>query len=594
MKLRTRPWLGLIAAMLALVLVASACGNDSNENGNSANNGDSSQGSNGNSGSNGDNGDGSDEDPTAPVYGGSITVGLAAEVPTWTPGAGSMGSAGLSVALAIYDPLVQVNANGEFEGFLAEELEANDDVTEWTLKLREGITFADGTPLDAETVKWNFDILHFTEGTLTYGTLKTAGVTGIEVVGPLTVKYTLNAPNAAFPDLLRNAAGWPVSREAYEADPEGFGSSPVGTGPFVMKEWTRDDHSTVVRNENYWLKAPNGDQLPYLDQVTFRPIPDEDSRVQGLAAGDLQMMQSFRGSKVKEVLALADKGGYSSSLYVGSSFAASNLNTLVPPLDDVRIRQALAYSSDANAVQKVLGDDGLSDPAFGLFSKDSPWFSQKVNDAYPEAGGRDLEAARALVDEYKADPNRSDGKAVGSSINVEYICPTDPSQIQLSVLWQSLWGEVGVDLDVKQVEETVLVQRMVGSADQNPPFRGEYTISCTYAGGGFEDPLTRLRSYFGPVETTPGNITNYVDPEIDRLMEELASNTDFTKRYEVVEEIGMILAEQVPIIWGSPTPRVVGYVDNIHGLTDWVLPSGSPGNGTPEGHMRFHQVFVAK
>jgi peptide/nickel transport system substrate-binding protein len=578
-------WWRVLAVLAALGLVAAACGDDDG--------GDESSDTSLLSESEEENqGEEEETEEVEPVYGGTVVVGLEAESNTWTPGPAQLANSGLMIAVSVYDPLVSLNAEGEFEPFLAESIEPNDDLTEWTLTLRDGVQFHDGTPLDAETLKWNFDELHFGDDDQTQGSLKAAGVESMEVVDPMTVVYLLSGPNAAFPDQLRGEAGWPVSRVAYEADPEGFGEQPVGTGPFEFVDWVRDGTLTMTRNENYWFTAPNGDQLPYLDGIEFRPITDEDSRVASLASGDVDMMQTLRGSAVKQVLELVDGGGFESSVHVGNNSGSAILNVLEPPLDDVRIRTALAYASDSDAVQVVLGDDGLTEPSTGFFSQDSPWYSDVAAAAYPGAEGRNIDEAIALVEDYVNDPARSDGKAAGEPPVVTYNCPPDPSLIEVSQLQQSLWQEAGITVELNQVEQAQHISNAVGTADTDPPYRGNYSINCWRAGGGEGDPLTALQSFFGPVATTTGNFTNFTDPRIDEQLVILRENADFATRYAAVEEISVVSAEEVPILWSSPTPTVVGYKDTIHGVKNWVLPSGSEGTGTTGSVARFHQIFV--
>src|SRR5690606_912183 len=144
--------------------------------------------------------------------------------------------------------------------------------------------------------------------------------TGMEVVDDLTVVYTLESPNAAFPDLLRGDIGWPVSRVAYEAaGPEHLRPPPVGTRPVVVQPWARDARFVATRNGNYRITAENGDQLPYLDGIEFRPITDDESRVASLESDDIQVLQTLRGTSVKRVLDLVDGGGYGANLFVGNT-----------------------------------------------------------------------------------------------------------------------------------------------------------------------------------------------------------------------------------------------------------------------------------
>lgn len=576
----------LAAIIMALSVISAACGS-------SDNNASPTNTSTTTSVQSGEVGDDDDADLQAD-YGGKIVVGVETETNHFDPKLAELAAPGSMIGIAIYDPLIAIDANGDFSPFLAESIEPNDELTEWTLTLRPDVTFHDGTALNADALKWNWDNLHFGEEMRNRGSLVNAKAQDLVVVDDLTVKYILSGPNAGFPDQLRGYPGLPVSPTAYEADPEGFGNHPVGTGPFEFVSWTRDDRLVVKRNPNYWMSAPNGDQLPYLDEIEFRVIPDDESRTASLASNDIQVIQTLRGPSIKRVLELVDEDGFEASLHIGNQSSITVVNTLAPPLDDVRIRRALAYANNAEAMAKVRDDDGLTPPANGFFSKDSPWYSAEAVADYPGANGPDPDAARELIEEYRNDPARSDGQAPGAPIQIDYICQPDPTLLQGAQLLQSLWSEVGVEVHLTQTDQATMISRVVGSADTEPPFKGDFQTACFRASGGDGDPFTNLQGYFGPVATTAGNFSNLTDPRIDAALTELRENVDFTTRYEAVEEISRVTSELVPYIWNVGTPTLVGYRDDVHGIPDWTFPDGTPGTGTPGSVARFTHTFIAK
>lgn len=576
-----------LALVLVVALFGAACGSSDDDSGSAT-----STTLSGTSTTEG--ADDNNDDANEAKYGGSLVVGISAETNTWTPGLANLAASGMTVAHAIYDPLVWLNSNGEFVGYLAESIEANEDITAWTLKLREGVTFHDGTALDAEVVKWNFDNLHFAPTSQSYGYLVAAKVDNLEVIDPLTVRYNLTEANSAFPDLLRGGPGLVVSQAAYEADPDGFGDHPVGTGPFMMKEWRRDDRAVVTRNENYWMKDANGDQLPYLDQITFRPIPDGESRYQALMAGDIDVIQTNDGTDIANLVELSSGNDFAVTVVKNNSAGAILLNVLVPPMDDVRIRQALLMAGDSEAAREVLGTLAEAEAATGFYASDSPWYSAEAAQVYNDLVDAGLDKAVELVEAYKADPARSDGGSRGDPVEITYTCATDPTLAILAQLQQSLWARAGINTTLESLDEGTMVTNVVGGVDTEPPFKGTYMANCWQAGGGLEDPLSTLGPFFGAVASSPGNFTNYTNAAIDEEIDVLRTSDDFATRYGAVEKIQKVVASEVPIIWSSQSISAVGYRATIVGIADWTLPSGEAGTGNPDGTMRFHQVALAQ
>jgi peptide/nickel transport system substrate-binding protein len=523
-----------------------------------------------------------DDEGDQPVYGGTLTVGLEAETNNWLPGLYSGANSGTIVARSVYDAVAARGEDGNVYPFLAESIEPNDDLTEWTITLREGIEFHDGTPLNAEVMKRIFDEYLTVEGATTAGAV--AQIDEVRVDDELTYTYVLTETIAAFPDQLTGTIGWAFSVEACEAaggrDGD-CGEQMVGTGPFIFESWTRDSELRVTRNPNYWRFDAAGNQLPYLDEIIFRPIPDEDARINAVAAGSTMVAQTLRQSSVRSARELSGVTSYEA---IGNNGGGSIFNTTVPPVDDVRVRRALAYAVDQEALIVVLGGEGITPAQSQFFSPDSPWFSSAVDEVWPTY---DPDEAAEWLEQYVNDPERSDGKAPGEPIAVEFNCPPDPTLIEISQAYQAYWGDIGVEVTLNQVEQAPHIQNAIA---------GDYMINCWRAGGQ-DDPYLTFRSAFRTPDENPLNFTRYTSDTIDANLDVLRTSTDFDERYAAVEAIGLELADQLPQIWTGGTATAVFAIDNVRGLPDSTIPGADRrpmigGTGVIGGTFGVAEVWI--
>ena len=503
------------------------------------------------------------EEPESDITpGGSLIVGLEAEQNNWLPGVGNFGNPGTAAARAVYDSIAARGADGQVYPYLAETIEPNEDLTEWTVTLREGIQFHDGTDLTADVMKTIFDEYLSVEGATTLGAI--SDVAEVRVDDELTYTYQLAQGIAAFPDVLAGPAGWPFSIDACEAaggrDGD-CGEQMVGTGPFTFVSWTRDSELRLERNPNYWRVDANGNQLPYLDELIFRPIPDEDARLNSVASGTIQMGQTLRQSSVLTARNLSGTRSYEA---IGNNAGSAIMNTAVPPVDDVRVRLALAHALDQEALITVLGGQDITPAQTQFFSPDSPWFSEAVAEAWPSY---DPERAAELVEEYANDPNRSDGNAVGAAVSIEFNCPPDPTLLDLAQAYQAFWQDIGLEVSLNSVEQATHITNAVS---------GEYMMNC-WRLGGQEDPYVTLSSQFGD-PAAPSNVTNYSSERLVANLATLRTSTDFDERYAAVEDIGFELAENVPNTWTAGTATALYVVDSVQNVDGWTIPGpdGAP------------------
>ncbi|HLU41383.1 MAG TPA: ABC transporter substrate-binding protein, partial [Microthrixaceae bacterium] len=435
-----------------------------------------------------------------------------------------------------------------------------------------------------------FENLHQAEDSLTAGAISAAGLTSVEAVDDLTVVYHLDEPNAAFPDLLTGRVGMPVSPTAFqEMGRDAFGSRPVGTGPFMVQNWTPDDRITLTRNPDYWMEDEFGNQLPYLDEVEFRPLPDEDSRFQSLMADDVQIIQTTRGYAGKRLVDAANDGGFAVNPATGNIAGASIFNLAQPPLDDLRVRTALIMAASSDDIAVAQGYDGITSPATQFTSVDSPWYSSAAAESYLGGEG-DIEGATALLEEYINDPNRSDGLAPGSRLSVRYQCPPEPSLQDMAQVLQAAWGDIGVDVELVSVEQPTLIANVIGNADNQ--LLGDYDISCWRVGTN-DDPLAYVQNYFGPVESTVTNFVNFTDPEIDELLVTLRESPDFSERYAALEQINIINNKNATTAWHISYVSTIGWRDDLRGVDTYKQASGNLGRGNNAGFIPVRSIWLA-
>src|SRR5947207_4580481 len=179
----------------------------------------------------------------------------------------------------IYDSLVRVDSSGKIIPWLADKWDTSADGKQVTFSLRKDVKYHDGSPFDAESVKWNIDRYRTTEGSARSGEL--APVASVDVVDAATVRFALKTPFSPLLSLLVDRAGMMLSRKAVEAGGEDFTRKAfkAGTGPFILTEAVKDDHMTLEKNPDWWGKDQAGNKLPLLDKIIVRPVTNSDVRL---------------------------------------------------------------------------------------------------------------------------------------------------------------------------------------------------------------------------------------------------------------------------------------------------------------------------
>ncbi|MGW0659958.1 ABC transporter substrate-binding protein [Streptodolium elevatio] len=294
-----------------------------------------------------------------PRQGGSATILLPTEAARGLdPTAAAVNGVGDGNRLAaVYDVLFWMDPKtGRVGPGIGESITAADDGRVWTLRIRPGVRFSDGTPFDAEAVRFTYE--RHADPANRSPQLSSAAGLRLQVVEPLVLRIELPAPNAHFDRVVAKNLTYIGSPEAYRKDPKGFGAKPVGAGPFVLRQWQRDAQMVLERNPAYWQPGK-----PALDRVTFKVVPDIQQAMASVATGSATAM-------VTVDYQLIDKGRKDGVTVEQLDLSGGKMvvfNSARPPFDDPRARRAVVLALSAEGFNSVVYQ-GKAPAARGMFA----------------------------------------------------------------------------------------------------------------------------------------------------------------------------------------------------------------------------------
>ncbi|MEW2352248.1 ABC transporter substrate-binding protein [Spirillospora sp. NPDC029432] len=501
-----------------------------------------------------------------PVPGGRLVYGVGADANGFNPNKDSFATQTYTMAGTVIEALTAIDSTGQWRPLLAESVKPAEKAAQWTIKLRPGITFSNGEPLNAEVVKANLDAQK--ASALTAAVL--APLQGIEVLDDMTLQIHLNGPWASFPNTLAGQIGMIIPKSSL-ADPAKASRTPVGTGPFVFQSYTPDNRFIVKKNPKYWRKG-----LPYLDQIEFRILPDFQTRAQTLESGGLMAMATQRDNDIVKFSKLAEQGTYSVHQAAGMSVPelAFMLNTAAAPLNDLRVRKAMAHATDRDAFIRTLRS-GLTKPADGPWSPDSKWYAPG---GYP---AHDPNQAKALVIEYEKEKG---------PIKVELLTVPDQSSMQNAELVQDMWNKAGMEITIRQADQADLIQRAL---------TGNYgaIVWTQFAQPDPDGEYSWLHSRFvQPVGSIAINMSRLKDDQLSAALDAGRRNADEAARKAAYATVQKRLRELLPFIWVDHlTISAVIAKGTVKGLRQYELPGGGTGKplqGTPT--HRFDHIWIQR
>lgn len=482
----------------------------------------------------------------APRSGGEIVWGLEAETTGgWCLSQAQLAVSGIIVANAIYDPLVALNRKGELVPLLAKAVTPNATFDQWTIELRDGVRFHDGSPLDAEVVKLNLDTYRGLNpqlpGRLTPFVF--GNVADVVVTGPLTLAVTTKTPWPAFPALLWGGGRYGIMGRAQIGDPATCATNLIGTGPFRKESWRPNEAFVAVENPDYWRKG-----LPHLDRITFRPVPDPSARLNQFEGDELDVMHTSSIDDIVALRAEAEQGD--AQLYEsrrGGDVAYIMLNSSKPPFDDPIARQAVAYGRDTAEVN-LIRNRSIPKLATGPFGPGGVGYLE--DSGFPAPNRK---KARKLVARYEAEH--------GTELAFEYLTTPEPDTVAIAQLVKEQAAQVGVEVSIRTVDQATLISEALAGSYQAMGFRNHSQ----------SDPDAQ---YVWWHSGSPVNFGRIDDPEIDRLLEAGRVETDPAQRRRIYEDLSRRFADQLWNLWSWYTVWAVAAQPGIEGVLGAPLPDG--------------------
>jgi ABC-type transport system substrate-binding protein len=508
-----------------------------------------------------------------PVVGGSLVMSGASEVANpWTPAAMQCDAYCYQRAWSFFDPVAEVGTDLKVHGVLAESITPNADYTEWTIKVRPGISFTDKSPVNAAAIIRN---LNDTGSSLLVskalvdvarnadGTFKTKTLDDMSFIIYMGKNGDPTKPLSwpGFDFYLTGQwglIGSPAWLDKVKADPAAA-SKPIGSGPFIVKSYAPRDQMVVTKNPNYWQKDKDGVQLPYLDKITFKVIEDsataeqalQDGNVDIFSTGNAQVISDFRQTPDEFPMIEQDQ-------YISTGYLLVDLAKKDSAISDQRVRCAMAKAIDRKEIADLVYA-GIPVPANGVFSPgqeghlDDNGFNTDL----------DVAGAKALIADYLKDHP--------GPINIRLGHTADRVTAQLSDLIKGYLATIGVNVAVDTVpQDQFITLALLGDKSfymftwaQHSGIKADGQNFWWNSASGTKDNALSL------------NFARINDPKVDSDLSVARSDPDPAKRQAAAEDLNRTFAAncyQIPLLWG---PTGIPHKPSLRNLQTMTTPDGA-------------------
>jgi peptide/nickel transport system substrate-binding protein len=458
----------------------------------------------------------------ASAAGGSLVYGLSFDVDdTLDPQVTNFDST-IRITLNVCEPLVWEPDPGKFVPGLADSWEVSPDAKMYTFKLKQGVKFHDGTPFNAEAVKFTMDRVVDPAVKAGQSHDQLGPYDHTEVIDDYTARIVMKQPYAPLLTNLNGYLGIVSPTAVQKMGLAEFARHPVGTGPFMFKEWVPKDHVTLVKNPEYnWPSSYFKHTGPaYLDQVIFKVIPEESVRTGTLKSGETQIIDDVAPLEYDSIskdpkFAIISKG------QPGSGFVLLLNTTSTGPISDPAVRQAMEYAVDREGLNKSVFQ-GLNKVAWSPLMRPTFAYDASTESLYkfdPDKAGQLLDAAG-----WQPGPDGVRARG-GQRLEISFPIISRPRDKAMAESVQASLRDVGIDLQVDPLERAAAREAF----NQN-----RYDVSFMWFSYGDPDVL---RTIFHSDNVNAFNRARYQVPEVDSMLEEAAGSTDAARRADIYKQI---------------------------------------------------------
>ena len=452
----------------------------------------------------------------------------------------------MNVLVQMYDTLVKWDAGGNLVPSLATKWDKSADGLKYTFTLRSDVKFSDGTPLTAKDVAYSFNRMLQDKapgaefGPYPFGKFFFGSVSSVKAVGDHTAEFQLSSPNGGFLQTLTAATAEIVNSVAAQKVGKNFAQEGGGSGPFMLARWQRGTQLVLKPNPHYWGTKPT------LQQISWVPVADASQRVTNLEAGTVGLSISPQSASVPKL----EKEGFTVASATGPHTWWIGLNASKPPLNNVKVRQAMNYAIDRDAIVK------------GLL------YGTAVAANQPNGEGQPGYAKGAEA--YKYDPAkakdllRQAGYPNGFSVNLMVTTSGSGMQepVSMGTAVQGYLAAVGITVKIQEFDWGTFLSKIGAGAQKSGMDMWEMSWMNTAV-----DPSL----FFGPLLTKgswpPGfNTGFYSNPEVDKAVADALTEKDQAARMALYEKASLLVNQDAPWIFIDHGKAVFAHSKNVQGL----------------------------